>query len=70
MKYHRTFVFTLVMFALVAVMTCRPVSAEEPAAKLSVPVVFDSTYLAKNPELMVAIRYNPESMTTGRTGSI
>jgi hypothetical protein len=66
MKHLRTFVFSLVMLALVALMTCGPVSAEEPAPEVSIPVVFDSTYLAENPELMVAIRYNPELMTTGR----
>ena len=70
MKHLRNFVFSLVMLALVGLIICGPVSAEEPAAEGSIPVTFDSTYLAENPELMVAIRYNPESMTTGRYGNI
>lgn len=54
MKHLRNFIFTLVMLALVALMTCGPVSAEEPDTG---EVMFDSTYLAENPELMVALRY-------------
>jgi hypothetical protein len=67
MKHQRTFVFSLLMLILVALTACGQVSAAEPVAEVSIPagavapledeVVFDSTYLAENPELKVAIRY-------------
>jgi hypothetical protein len=43
-------------------MTCGVVLAEEPDTD---EVVFDSTFLAENPELMTAIRYNPTLMSIG-----